>query len=125
PLEKQSDTSYARFALQGNNHECTMLDSDKLCSIQKRHGEAMIPDVCSSFPRPTFQFGSRRYLTGNLACPEAARLCLLAEDAMEQVPSTPEAMGRNATVLPTEGMQLYVRNTEQVQDALVRIASWK
>jgi len=41
----------------------------------------MLPDICATFPRVVTKWGERVEVTGTLACPEVARLCLLAEDA--------------------------------------------
>lgn len=61
-----------------------------LCSLHRRFGEALLPDVCTSFPRAVTHRGPERLLTASLACPEAARRLLLAPDGAERV-EVPEA----------------------------------
>lgn len=63
--------------------ECTFLDPDRLCSLQRAHGEQALPDMCSIYPRSIVQRQGRIELSSGLACPEVARQILLAEDALE------------------------------------------
>lgn len=63
--------------------DCTFLDPDRLCSLQRAHGEQVLPDMCSLYPRHMAQRQDRLELSATLACPEVARLVLLAEDALE------------------------------------------
>jgi lysine-N-methylase len=64
---------------------CSFLDSDRLCSIQRGHGEGLLSNLCATFPRVLSQVGPRLELAGALSCPEAARLCLLQDDAVDLV----------------------------------------
>ncbi len=72
---------------RGQDGRCPFLDGTQLCSLHRRHGEAVLPDICASFPRVTLRWGERCEVAGTLACPEVARLCLLAEDAVDAVPA--------------------------------------
>jgi lysine-N-methylase len=56
---------------------CTFLVKDGLCALQERHGEVALPDTCALFPRVFAQSALRVDMAASLACPEAARLCLL------------------------------------------------
>jgi lysine-N-methylase len=87
---------YAAFTLKENG-ECAFLDGERLCSLQRRHGEAILPNPCSTFPRSFTFWGEQLEVAGSLACPEIARLVLLAEDAFESVPAPPEQLNRAET----------------------------
>jgi lysine-N-methylase len=65
--------------------ECGFLGEDRLCLIQKHLGEPALSDTCASFPRDLRVVSGTRQMTLSLACPEAARLALLAEDAFDLV----------------------------------------
>jgi len=67
---------------------CPFLSSKKLCSVQGRYGEGVLPDICATYPRLVSKFGDRREIWGTLSCPEMARQCLLHEDALEIVDAT-------------------------------------
>ncbi|HVE87590.1 MAG TPA: flagellin lysine-N-methylase, partial [Myxococcales bacterium] len=69
----------------GGGGGCRMLDADRLCAVHRAAGEAALPTVCAQFPRVLSRFESRRELSATLACPEAARLCLTAEDSLDVV----------------------------------------
>jgi len=64
---------------------CGFLDPDHLCSIQRDHGPQALPAGCDRFPRVFSRFEDRRELGATLSCPEAARLALTAEDALDLV----------------------------------------
>ena len=60
---------------------CPFLDPERMCSLQRRHGEALLPDICATFPRVVTRWEHDWEVAGTLACPEVARLCLLEEDS--------------------------------------------
>ncbi len=55
---------------------CPFWGSDRLCSLQKKHGIRYMPQVCVQFPRQLYHLGFFCEETLYLACPEAARLFL-------------------------------------------------
>jgi lysine-N-methylase len=87
---------HAFITLQQNG-DCSFLEPDRLCSLQRRHGETVLPDPCFTFPRSFTHWGERLEVAASLACPEIARLALLAEDALELVPAPPEQLHRAET----------------------------
>jgi lysine-N-methylase len=78
---------------RGDGH-CTFLADDKLCSLHRRHGDAVLPDICVTFPRVTVRWDAHLEMAGTLSCPEVARLALLAEDALEVEPIEQERVFR-------------------------------
>lgn len=88
---------------------CVLLSDQGRCGLQERVGHDALPTACADFPR--VHVGKGR--VGTLACPEIARLALLAEDAMDQVvpgstdPVTPVgARARLAAVLHNPDAEL-------------------
>ena len=55
---------------------CPFWGNDRLCSIQKKHGEEYMPAVCVQFPRQLYNLSFFCEETLYLACPEAAKLFL-------------------------------------------------
>lgn len=76
------------------DRSCSLLDEDRLCSLQRRYGESVLPDICASYPRVASRVRDRIEVSGSLSCPEMARLCLLAEDATELTELDPATLGR-------------------------------
>jgi lysine-N-methylase len=63
---------------------CAFLAPDRLCSLQARHGEPALPQVCSTYPRDIVRRDDNEWeVWASVSCPEIARLCLLAPDALE------------------------------------------
>ncbi|NBB14151.1 hypothetical protein GVN21_02130 [Caulobacter sp. SLTY] len=79
--EPRAPGAYARISLTPSG-ACPFLDEARLCSIQNRLGEGALSETCRAYPRETWERDGRRYLGAKLSCPEAARLCLSAPDAM-------------------------------------------
>ena len=78
-----ADKKYLNAADDG---VCLFLDrDDALCSIQKEHGESFLGDGCREFPRRISVIDDTTERGLSLACPEAARLCLLDESATDVV----------------------------------------
>lgn len=68
------------------DRQCTFLTQEKWCSLHARVGEAPLPDICAMFPRIARGQGEDRIALGSLACPEYARLALLTDDGVDEVP---------------------------------------
>lgn len=60
---------------------CPFWGNDRLCSIQKKHGEEYMPAVCVQFPRQLYNLSFFCEETLYLACPEAAKLFLAYADS--------------------------------------------
>lgn len=58
------------------DNACPFLAHDRLCSIQKEHGEGHLSLTCSQYPRSFKTIDGVREQTLLLSCPEAARLVL-------------------------------------------------
>jgi lysine-N-methylase len=100
---------------------CTFLAPDGLCSVHATHGAAALPAVCATYPRVLTEVGGRLSLTATLSCPEAARLCLLAEDAMCVDDAEPAALAgfRVRHRLPAAGQDPFVRHFPAIRSAFL------
>lgn len=106
---------YALLQMRPDGY-CPFLDTTRLCSLQRRHGEPALPDTCSNFPRLVTRSGEHLHVSGTLACPEAARLALLHEDALEPVPLPSDLVPR-----PEAALHLPERSAEaQGLDSFLR-----
>jgi lysine-N-methylase len=83
---------FARIML-GDDGRCPLLEGN-LCSVHRDHGADVLGNVCASYPRVRSELGDRLEVAMELSCPEAARLCLLADDAMEECELDPSQGGR-------------------------------
>jgi lysine-N-methylase len=79
-----SDAKYARIEMQPETQDCPFLE-EKLCSVQRELGEDKLSDTCATYPRKSRVLGRQHQQALTLSCPEAARLALLAPDAMDFV----------------------------------------
>lgn len=77
---KSEDNKY--IVKLDEKQNCPMLTEDNWCSIQRKYGEDYLSDVCSTYPRFTYQIGDffERALT--LTCPEVAAQVLLSDEPM-------------------------------------------
>jgi lysine-N-methylase len=87
------ETPFALIVL-GQDGVCPYLE-DRLCLLHRDFGEEVMGNACASYPRGTSQLGDVREASLQLSCPEAARLCLLAPDAMELLELPDDAGGRD------------------------------
>ena len=87
----KSKGAYAELGLRQDG-SCRFLTEEKQCSLHSQYGPGVLPDVCASYPRVAQQVGGRIELSGRLSCPEVARLCLLADDALEMERLEPSLM---------------------------------
>jgi lysine-N-methylase len=104
---------------------CPFLDTQKLCSLHRVHGERALPDPCVTFPRIVWKWGEQVEVAGSLACPEMARLLLLEEGALEQVLGPVEQVPRleAARSLPGEPGDAYVVHAERIRSAALALVN--
>lgn len=76
--------AFARMKTIGKQQTCSALQ-DGMCSVQAHLGESYLSHVCHSYPRSNRRLSGQVEQTITLSCPEAARLALLAEDALDFV----------------------------------------
>ncbi|MDC0708633.1 flagellin lysine-N-methylase [Stigmatella sp. ncwal1] len=119
PFPEGAPSERTLLRMRSDGH-CVFLDTERRCSLHREHGEAVLPDVCATFPRTLWVQEGRLEVSGSLACPEAVRLLLLAEDAVEQVPVPPGLVARPEAARPAPGLpgDLYVLHAGAVRDAL-------
>lgn len=77
-----TDQNYARIELSSESH-CPFLSNEKLCEIQLKHGENLLSNVCSSYPRVFNVIDGTIEKSAVISCPEAARLILLNPEGIE------------------------------------------
>lgn len=97
-----SEKTYARIEMQPDTQACPFME-EKLCSVQRELGEDKLSDTCATYPRKSRVQGVQHQQALSLSCPEAARLALLAPDAMDFVEKP--AKVRAETVVPFRSKQ--------------------
>lgn len=115
------NTSFARIRFDEVG-ACSMRDASGLCRIHQRFGHEALFEVCATYPRYASAVDDDVELFGTLACPEVARLALLADDAFELAHLTldePPRVLRNR--FRTD--EPYYRSFKPVRAALVRLVS--
>jgi len=119
---------YALIVLDNVTKKCGFLDGEGMCGVHRKHGEALLPDICATYPRRQSYLqtpeGERFEVSSVLSCPEAARLALLPRDAMELVEAERSVLARQHFMQlhgPTES--LYEAALDPVRAALLEIVS--
>lgn len=117
----RTDTKYALIVLDQRTGRCNFLAEDGLCGLQRRFGEATLPDVCMTYPRRQSIVGDRVELAATLSCPEAVRQALLPADAMELVDLDTKAIAREHWVQIAEGGDVYEQSLDAVRMTMLGI----
>ncbi|HVH47844.1 MAG TPA: flagellin lysine-N-methylase [Labilithrix sp.] len=117
----RTDAKFALIVLNPTTGYCNFLGADKLCSLHRRFGEPILPDVCSTYPRRQSLVGDRMEMTAALSCPEAARQALLPKDAMELVDVDPKVAVRDLFVQIAEGADVYETSLDVVRMSILQI----
>ena len=69
-----SDISYAK--VQSKNNSCPFLTNNNLCKAHSLLGKENLSLGCATYPRIIKKFKGIGFISGELSCPEIARLCL-------------------------------------------------
>ena len=95
-----------------NDGNCTFLNADKLCDIQGTLGASHLCDTCAQYPRYYGHAGENYSVYATLSCPQAAKLALAEENAMDTIQvhlpfkskaDVPQNIGRVAAGTASEG----------------------
>ncbi|MXR35422.1 flagellin lysine-N-methylase [Craterilacuibacter sinensis] len=76
---KSGSGDFGLLDVGGADGRCPLLSSEGLCRLHARCGEAVLPDICATYPRITIEAAGQYVQTASPSCPEVARL--LVEDA--------------------------------------------
>jgi lysine-N-methylase len=90
--------------VRNSDGECTLLTANRLCSVQAKHGESMMPAICNAYPRKYVRAGSRQSVYATLGCPETARVALSDPHALDMVESPFPAPREHADVLQRKAL---------------------
>lgn len=82
-LSTRTNEQFAQMEMDGATGCCSMLDEQKLCSIQSTLGERYLAPICATYPRNIFWVDNEQEISAVMSCPEAARLALLNPEKME------------------------------------------
>lgn len=92
--DNASDANYAKVRLKEDGF-CPLLDSDKLCLLQRKLGEEYLSVTCAVYPRLIHMVNGVNEKALSLSCPEAARVALLNPELMAFEEGIEEARTRN------------------------------
>jgi lysine-N-methylase len=125
--DADGDADPERFAtLQlDSTGSCRFLGGSGLCSVQRRYGEEALGNTCAVYPRDISAVDDRIEVTATLSCPEVARLCLLADDAMEVVPLDPGSLPRPYIVrsVACDPDDPYRKHFDLIRDRILHLLS--
>jgi lysine-N-methylase len=99
-----------------------MRDEKGLCRVHARFGHDALFEVCATYPRYASEIDGEVELFGTLACPEVARLALLADDGFELA----EVKGSHEPRLLRNRFRTdepYFKPFKQIRAAFVRLLS--
>lgn len=121
-LTRDGQPAFALMVLRPDR-SCSMLDADRLCSIQRRWGEPLLPDVCAVYPRAAARIGDRVELSGSVSCPEVARLLLLADDATAIDEIDAGRIGRGSIERALDAVDPFAACFDEVRGFVFQLAS--
>ncbi|NEW08840.1 hypothetical protein GK047_22850 [Paenibacillus sp. SYP-B3998] len=101
--------NYAKIRMDKEG-ACTLLDENRLCTIQKELGPELLSNTCAIYPRVLNKVDRTVEKSATLSCPEAARLVLLNENGIhffeeEEPADTPGFM--NQSFSTAKGNELF------------------
>ncbi len=104
---------------------CQQLDAKGHCSTQSRYGAEALPDTCATYPRQINVVRRRVEVMATLSCPEIARLCLLAKDALDFDEIAPAQIPRAQIRrhLPVVGGEEYASYLDDIRVAFFQLLS--
>jgi lysine-N-methylase len=123
--EPDADPEYHATIRMRPDGNCSFLENDQRCSIQRRYGEDPLSNMCAIYPRDIARIDQQIEVTATLSCPEAARQCLLFEDAVELEEIDPQLLPRPHVLrsLDTNGADPYVEHFDGIRARILDLLS--
>lgn len=84
PPPRRTRATFGHLQLAPNG-DCSLLGPDRLCTLQARHGEDHLPNVCAMYPRTLRRAPQALELSAEPSCPEVSRLLLLRPGAADLI----------------------------------------
>lgn len=124
----ESESDMGAYVIANEKSTCNFLDAERLCEIHGTLGHSALPSTCAQYPRHLQQIDDLLEASATLACPEIARLCLLNDDLLEFVESSPQDMPyrRIRHHLPqTNSVDHYTQHYEEVRSLFLELLTIK
>ncbi len=123
--------AYAQIVLN-EQKTCPFLDTELLCSVQKKVGAEYLSNTCRDYPRQYSAWGQQTQLLGTLSCPETARLCLLSPEPWKFVEkSTDIPLGKKIHHIAGAAgdlsniKTLHIRRHQMLQDFAIKVMQYR
>ena len=118
------DTSQNGATLPCDAKGCLLQSKAGLCRVHSQLGTDALPRVCADFPRLINRIDDRLEVTGDLACPEIARL-LMTQSGSEQIVELDESV---LTHRPVSGLQTrhavpYIQVSNEIRNFVLTLLS--
>jgi len=118
----EKDAGVAAYMVLDGERRCSFLESDMLCSLQRRFGEEALPNTCATYPRSFRAIGKRLEAYATLSCPEVSRLAFSSPEAVEIADLPVEKLGRvsNYRTLHDETNRPWIALLDVIRRAMYR-----
>jgi hypothetical protein len=106
------------------DHTCSFLSGDGLCSLHARYGAELLPNACAIYPRVLAQLDGFLELHGSLSCPEVARMVLTDDDALDMVSGDKALVARKFvafSIEPKETKDPYDANFQPIRALMMQV----
>ena len=129
--DKPSSESEYAYLIHKQDGDCAFLDPEtQLCVTHRDHGPVCLNKVCSTYPRRFAQIGQQLAMSLSISCPEAARLCLLDDQAMSSVDIDFSELADRNFLLTTslskqEGDALFFGHAEPVREVINQLLAFR
>jgi lysine-N-methylase len=121
PAAERTEARHAEIRL-GADGFCPFLDADRMCGLQRRFGDAILGDVCATYPRTTRASGEQFEMSLALSCPEATRLCLLEPHATDLITiDLTEMTALDIAAGPDASASPYTRHHDEIRAVILRL----
>lgn len=97
-FQRDPDGKFHRLIVLDDQRRCSYLTAANQCDIHAKHGESVLGNTCAMYPRVVVEIDGVAEASARLSCPEVARLCLLADDALDQLEVPHSTAGRGVIV---------------------------
>ncbi len=96
---------------------CPHLCRDGLCRLQKKRGEAFLPEVCKEYPRSRMNYGPMAEFHLDLSCVHAASLFLKNRSSQEMIEKEAEC---SCELYGNNDDEAYFEELEKLRGELIR-----
>ncbi len=122
---RKSENLYFLHLLDQPADTCSLLNKEKLCTLQNKYGASALCTTCYFFPKVLWQIDNEWSLSASFSCPEVLRMAILDSKSIQfttlETDHDPQAEWLETSSIKNIDIQFILMNRQAIINSVIRI----